>query len=104
MTVVRLPARKGIHRFLMEVKQWTREHRHMPPWLQQRVLASKLRGLYQYFGLPYCGKRLRGVREQVFRYWQWALGARSQRGVTWEWLRRRRWFQLPLPQVIHQRV
>ena len=104
MNVVRIPAKKGVHRFLVETKQWLRRNMHMPPREQQRVLSAKLRGFYQYYGLWLCGKRLLAVCYQVSWYWRRSLGRRSQKGVTWEWTGHRPWFILPTPTVVHPTV
>ncbi len=105
MIVVRVPAQKSVHRFLMEVKGWLRTNLHWKPTEQQAVLAAKLRGFYQYFGLRLCLPRLDAVRVQVRRYWQQALARRSQRAhARWSDLSRRPWFQLPSPRLVHPTV
>ncbi len=105
MMVVRVPARKSVHRFLMEVKGWLRTNLHWAPAEQQAILAAKLRGFYQYFGLRLCLRRLDAVRLQVRRYWQQALGRRSQRArANWSILSRKPWFQLPSPRIVHPTV
>ena len=105
MAVVRVPANKGVHRFLMEAKAWLRANMHLAPVRQQAALASKLRGFYQYFGLYHCTRRLDAVREQTRRYWRAALGRRSQRARSaWAELERKPWFVLPRPHVVHPTV
>ena len=105
MAVVRIPSRKSVHRFLMEVKAWLRQHMHWPPVQQQKVLAAKVTGFYQYFGLRHCTAKLGLIRHQLFGYWRKALGRRSQRGrLAWAWLRQRPWFTLPTPRVLHPLV
>jgi len=105
MTVVRVPARKSVHRFLMEAKEWLRTNLHMAPAEQQAILTAKLRGFYQYFGLYHCTRRLSAVRLQVLRYWRQALGRRSQRAkASWPGLNRKPWFDLPYPRTAHPTV
>ncbi len=105
MTVVRLPAKKGVHRFLMEVKEWLRRNMHLPPREQQRTLSAKLRGYFQYFGLPHCTPALSKARSQILWYWARTLRRRSQRGQpTLEQLRCRAWYALPTPRVVHPQV
>jgi hypothetical protein len=105
MMVVRVPARKSVHRFLMEVKGWLRTNLHWAPAEQQAILAAKLRGFYQYFGLHLCLRRLDAVRVQVLRYWRQALGRRSQRArASWKVLNRKPWFDLPSPRLVHPTV
>ena len=105
MTVVRLPATKGVQRFLRSVKEWLWQNAHTPVQVQQQGLAAKLRGYFQYFGLWNCGPKLQGIRTQVIWYWIRALRRRGQRHhITWEWLYRRSWFHLPSPRVVHPMV
>ena len=105
MAFVRIPAQKGVHRFLAGIKEWLRQHMHMPPREQQKILAAKLRGYTQYFSLWFCGSKLRVIRRQILRYWKWSLGRRSQRGrETWEWLEHRPWFNLPTVKLVHPTV
>ena len=105
MVVVRLPAKKGVHRFLMEVKEWLRRNMHLPPEEQRRTLAAKLRGYFQYFGLSRCVPALKKVHSQILWYWARSLRRRSQRGRrTWERLRRQAWYVLPTPRVVHPQV
>ena len=105
MVVVRIPARKGVHRFLQGVKEWLRHNMHLPPQEQQAYLAAKVRGYYQYFGLPLCVPPLMAVRHWTLWYWQRTLQRRSQRDhATWEWVKQRPWFTLPLPKVLHPQV
>ena len=105
MVVVRLPAKKSVHRFLMEAKAWLHRNMHLPPREQQTALAARLRGFYEYFGLRLSYPVLERIRTQVFRYWHQALNRRSQKSrATWEWLNQRAWFSLPAPRVLHPDV
>ena len=105
MVVVRLPAKKGVHRFLMEVKAWLRRNMHLPPREQQRALAAKLRGYFQYFGLSRTVRVLNKVRYQLLWYWARTLRRRSQRDrTTLASLWQRAWFTLPEARVIHPEV
>ena len=105
MVVVRLPAKKSVHRFLMEAKAWLHRNMHLPPREQQTALAARLRGFYEYFGLRLSYPVLERIRTQVLRYWHQALNRRSQKSrATWEWLNQRAWFSLPAPRVLHPEV
>ena len=105
MVVVRRPAKKSVHRFLMETKAWLQRNMHLPPREQQKALAARLRGFYEYFGLRLSYPVLEGVRTQILRYWWQVLHRRSQRSrTTWEWLNQREWFRLPRPRVLHPEV
>ena len=83
---MRQPAAKSVQRFLRETKAWWRQHRHDAPRDQQQTLATKLRGVYQYFGLPLCSPALAKVRYQALRFWHGTLRRRSQTSrATWAW-------------------
>ena len=61
MAVVRIPSPKSVRKFLGGIKEWLRRHLHDNPPEQQRVLALKLRGFYQYFALWHTRLKLRAV-------------------------------------------
>ncbi len=105
MSVVRIPSPKSVRRFLAETKEWLWEHMHDRPEEQQRMLASKVTGFYQYFSVWHAGPKLRSVRQEVLKYWKWALGRRSQRAkLSWVELQARTWFTLPMPKLVHREV
>lgn len=105
MTVVRIPCPKSVRKFLNGVGEWLRQHLHDRPSEQQRVLAQKLRGFYQYFALWHTTTKLRAIRDEVYRLWRNALRRRSQRSrLTWEEWRRKPWFDLPQPKLLHRAV
>jgi group II intron reverse transcriptase/maturase len=104
MNVVRTPAKKGVHRFVMGIKAWLKANMHRPPREQQQVLSAKLRGYYQYYGLPTCHRPLAVIQYRVSWYWGRSLRRRSQRGRPWAELNRRPWFTLPAPKIVHPTV
>lgn len=105
MIVVRIPCPKSVRKFLSGVSEWLEHHRHDRPADQQRMLAQKLRGFYQYFALYHTLYKLTTVRDEVRRLWLAALRRRSQRGrLTWEEWQRMPWFVLPQPQLLHRTV
>ena len=105
MTVVRIPGPKSTRKFLSGVKEWLGQHLHDRPSEQQRVLTQKLRGFYQYFALWHTTNKLRTVQIEVQRLWFAALRQRGQKNkLTWEEWRRKPWFALPEPTVIHRMV
>ena len=102
MTVVRIPCPKSVRTFLGGLAEWLKHHLHDRPADQQRVLAQKLRGFYQYFALWHTLPKLGTVRNEVRRLWRQALRRRSQRGrLTWEDWQRKPWFDLPRPKLLH---
>ena len=57
--------------------------RHLPIAVQAEALARKLRGLYQYYGVPGNSKSIGSLRHEALRRWKRALDRRSQRYLTW---------------------
>ena len=103
--LVRRPGKKGVHRFLMEVKQWLGTHMHLPPRLQQRALKAKLQGFYQYYGLRHCTDVLAHVQYWILWIWARTLRRRSQvHRPNWEQMGRYPWYKLPSPKVLHPDV
>ena len=105
MTIVRIPSPKSARRFLMETKRWLWQHMHDHPEEQQRMLAAKVSGFYQYFSVWQAGPKLRSVRQQILKYWKWTLGRRSQRAkLSWADLQTKPWFTVPMPKLVHRDV
>jgi group II intron reverse transcriptase/maturase len=105
MAVVRLPRPKSVTKFLAGIKEWLRAHLHDRAAEQQKVLAQKLRGFYQYFALWHTRQKLHAVYREVRRLWLWALRRRSQCGrLTWQEWQRKSWFTLPEPRLLHRTV
>jgi len=101
--VVRIPSEKSCRKFLDSTYEWLKRHRHWRRRDQQRYLASKLKGFYQYFALNRCGPKLERVKHHVEKQWRHAIKRQSQRHhVFWSYLRSRSWFVLPQPKVLHR--
>lgn len=77
--VVRKPSRKSRNRFLVRVREWCEEHRHLRLRTQGEHLKKMLHGYYNYFGLAFCRPALRHVKWHVTRLWVSILRRRSQR-------------------------
>jgi group II intron reverse transcriptase/maturase len=83
--VMQLTARTRLTRSLQRIAQWCRAHRHDPLEDQHRVLSSKLRGHYAYFGLTNNFRRLHAYRDFVRRIWRKWLDRRSRHArVFWD--------------------
>jgi RNA-directed DNA polymerase len=103
--VIRIPSVKSCSKFLARTKEWLRKHMHWKVADQRRELGVRLRGFYQYFGLPHCFGKLKWVHEEVRRQWKRSLRHRGQRSRTyWSVLARSPWFELPLPKCAHPTV
>ena len=96
-------ARKRLHRFMKMLWQWCKANRHDAMEEQYKVLCSKLRGFYQYYGV--CGnyKALEVVFEHAERAWRRWLSRRSHTGnVLFKDLRST--YPLPLPRIVHNNI
>jgi hypothetical protein len=85
---------------MKRIWQWCKENRHEPIDEQHKILCSKLRGFYQYYGVRGNYKALEVVFEHTEKAWRRWLSRRSQRGkVLFETLRKA--YPLPLPKIVH---
>lgn len=92
-------ARKRLSRFMKRVWHWCKENLHEPIQEQYKVLSSKLRGFYQYFGVRGNYKALEVVFEHAERAWRRWLSRRSHKGkVLFEALRKA--YPLPMPRIV----
>jgi hypothetical protein len=102
VAIQRIPSVKARERFVSKVKLWLQVNLLQPVRVQQAHLRTMLLGFYQYFGLYYCTRALRGVLNRVETCWQGALQRRSQnasRRTDWSTLNSRSWFRLPSPRL-----
>jgi hypothetical protein len=83
------------------MREWCRQHRHLPIAQQQKLLAMKLRGHYNYYGLTGNHEALARFMREVGRTWQKWLARRSQRANSrWDYFQRiLRRYPLPRPRV-----
>ncbi len=83
--------------------QWCRSNRHLPVEEQYKLLCAKLRGNYQYYGIPFNTDALRQVYFQVTRAWRYWLNRRGGRKkLDWPTFQRlMSTFKLPLPRIVH---
>ncbi|RLB61902.1 MAG: group II intron reverse transcriptase/maturase [Deltaproteobacteria bacterium] len=96
-------AKNRFTRALGRVKKWCRTHRHQPVATQHRMLARKLKGHYQYYGVTGNWRALHRFRREVARVWKTWLDRRSQR-ARMPWAKYKRLLQryaLPPAVVIH---
>lgn len=95
--------RKSSRRFLRNVYDWCRRHRHLPVKEQYRKLKQKLVGHLAYFGVNGNQRSMRSVIYWTKCVWGKCLRRRSQKAhrLTWEvffgpYMRR---FRFPEPRV-----
>ena len=76
---------KRLRRGLTAIWEWCREHRHDPVSEQQKTLNAKLRGHYQYYGLPTNFRSILRFKRRVERIWREWLSRRTRgKRLTWE--------------------
>src|SRR3954451_22005690 len=84
-TVKRATAVGRLSRSLNSVRQWCREHRHLPVKEQWSALTAKLRGHFAYYGIAGNMVSLKSFRYHVTRAWHKWLSRRSDKPrIPWE--------------------
>ncbi len=96
-------AAKRRARFMKELWQWCRRHRHDQIVEQYEALSSKLRGYYNYFGVRCNYKAIEVVYEYAQKAWRFWLSRRSWKsGISWEKFDSiRASFPFPIPRIVH---
>ena len=87
----------------MAMREWCRRNRHRPLEEQYRILCSKLRGHYQYFGIRGNARAMEAVLHFVIRGWKYWLSRRSRKGAI-NWVDFRALLKkipLPSPRIVH---
>jgi len=100
--VKRRTAKDRFRRALKEISRWCDLNRHQSVPEQQKMLASKLRGHAQYYGITGNGNTLSRFFQEVLRVWRTWLNRRSQRArLNWERFNRLLdCYPLPSPVVV----
>ncbi len=101
--VKRKTVRKKVRKTLQGIWDWCRRNRHRNIEEQHRVLTSKLRGHYRYFGVRGNLRAMDAVRNQVRRAWRYWLHRRSsQKAMPWEkFVALLERMPLPRPKILH---
>jgi RNA-directed DNA polymerase len=101
--VKRKTAKDRVRRALQRVAAWCREHRHDAVRTQWQALSRKLRGHFEYYGIPGNSAHLNRFRLEVTRAWRKWLNRRSQRaGMSWDRMRKLlERYPLPPPRITH---
>jgi RNA-directed DNA polymerase len=82
--VTRTTARRRFTRSLTAIRAWCRANRHVPIRDQAKILATKLRGHYGYYGVRGNSQALQRFLHEVRRVWFKWLGRRNQKHrMTW---------------------
>ena len=101
--VQRKTASSRFGRALQRISAWCRAHRHLAVAEQHKLLSSKVRGHYGYFGITGNSRALARFLHEVERLWRRWLDRRSSRTkMTWDRFRALlRRYPLPPPRIVH---
>jgi group II intron reverse transcriptase/maturase len=101
--IKRKTARKKVRKAIVAMREWCRVNRHKPLEWQYRVLSSKLRGHFQYFGIRCNMRAMESVLHFVTRGWRYWLSRRSHKSkIPWEKFKKLlEIFPLPEPKIVH---
>jgi len=101
--IKRKTAAKRLRRAMKRLGRWCCYNRHLPLSEQHRILSSKLRGHYQYYGIRGNYKMMEVLMEHVERAWCRWLGRRHRNGaIPYEkFAEIRETFPLPMPRIVH---
>jgi len=101
--IKRKTSRQKVRKTVQALWVWCKKHRHMELSKQHRILSSKLRGHFQYFGVRCNMRAMEAVLYHVRCGWRYWLNRRSsKKALDWETfdvlLER---FPLVKPKIIH---
>ena len=104
--VKRKTRQKKMQAILQNIKDTCRIHKHEKLKDQSKILKSKLRGLYQYFGIRGNFVSLNRIYQITLYAWFKWLNRRSQRkSYTWKgYWELLKYFKLPKLRIIHYNV
>lgn len=104
--VKRKTRRKKMHAIVQDMKDCCKYHKHEKVKDQSKLLSSKLRGLYQYYGIRGNFVAINRMYQTTLYAWFKWLNRRSQRkSYTWEgFTEMLKYFKLPKPRIIHHNV
>ena len=101
--IKRKTARKKVRKTVQALWIWCRNNRHMDLARQHRILCSKLRGHFQYFGVRCNMRAMEAVLHHAKRGWKFWLNRRSsKKALNWEKFEALlESMPLPMPKIIH---
>ena len=101
--IKRKTARKKVRKSIQALRDWCRKNRHMDLAKQHRILVSKLRGHFRYFGVRCNMRSMEKVRYHALRAWRYWLNRRSsKKAVSWEKFEALlEKMPLPQPKIVH---
>ena len=101
--VMRKTAKDRLQRSISQINLWCKLNRHATLSVQCKILNSKLRGHYHYYGITGNYRSLRVFYLQVARHWMKWLSRRSNRKLSWNRFNMltRNTFSLATPKIYH---
>lgn len=104
--VKRRTSKKKLQKAIKNLTETCKHNKHLRLKVQRKLLSSKLRGMYQYYGIRGNYYALYRLYRATYHAWFKWLNRRSQRkSYTWEGFKELiKIFVLPRPRIIHHNV
>ena len=101
--IKRKTAKKKERKTIQDLREWCRRNRHRSLNEQYRILCSKLRGHFQYFGIRCNLRAMETVLYHAIRNWKYWLNRRSRKKAINREKFEKLLGQIPLPKpkIIH---
>ncbi len=101
--IKRKTSEKKIRKTIQAMREGCRRNRHRSLDEQYRILCSKLRGHFQYFGIRCNLRAMKTVLYHAIRNWKYWLNRRSRKkSINWEKFGKLlEQIPLPIPKIIH---
>jgi group II intron reverse transcriptase/maturase len=101
--IKRKTSRKKVRETIQALREWCRNNRHKDLNEQYRLLCSKLRGHFQYFGIRCNLRAMEAVLHHAIRNWKYWLNRRSRKkAINWDkFSKLLERIPLPKPRIVH---
>lgn len=101
--IKRKTSRKKVRKAIVAMRVWCQKNRHKPLEWQRNILASKLRGHFQYYGIRCNMRSMEAVLHFAIRGWRYWLSRRSSKSkIPWEKFKKLLEIHpLPTPRIVH---
>ncbi|NOQ86718.1 MAG: group II intron reverse transcriptase/maturase [Deltaproteobacteria bacterium] len=104
--IKRRTGKKGLHKAIQKIQDSCKYNRHLRLKEQYQLLCSKLRGLYQYYGIRGNFFSIKTLYQKAIHAWLYWLNKRSRHNsYTWKGFQELlKHFVLPKPKIVHWNV